>query len=269
MTITEFLRHLDREVPLSLAMPDDPVGLQIMPRNNQITTVAVAYELNERIVELAAEEDAELIIAFHPLIYPHISRITGATRVERTIVDLIDQRMGLYILHTAFDAHPRGTSRLLAEALGCRDISPMQPHPVHEEAGMGAVGTLVEPLTLEELARKVQQVCSASVVRVSCPPDGTLDGTVRRVAMLGGSGMSFYDEAFAVDADAYITGDVRYHAFHAANDRVPILDPGHAETEAYVVEGMAALVEEVAAELPGEIRVVRITETTNPVRYIV
>lgn len=85
--------------------------------------------------------------------------------------------------------------------------------------------------------------------------------------------MSFYGAAVAAGADAFITADVRYHAFHAANDSVPILDPGHAESEAFVVAGMARLVEKVAGEScggdSGGISVLSITETTNPVRYIV
>ena len=269
MTITEFIRHLNQEIPLSLAMPDDPVGLQVMPRNNQLTTVAVAYELNERIVEIAGEAGAELIVTFHPLIYPHLKRITGATRVERTIVDLIDQRIGLYVLHTAFDAHPAGTSHLLAKELGCSEISPLVPHPDRDGAGMGALGRLDSPTTIEKLAEALREVCSASVIRVSCPADGTLDGEVNTVAILGGSGMSFYDQALHSNADAYITGDVRYHAFHAANDGVPILDPGHAESEAFVVSGMARLINRVVDMLPQDITVLQITEPTNPVRYIV
>lgn len=269
MTIKEFIRHLDQEIPLSLAMQDDPVGLQIMPRNNRITTIAVAYELNERVVELAGEAGAEMIVAFHPLIYPHLSRITGATRVERTVADLIDQRIGLYILHTAFDAHPEGTSHILAKELGCTEAIPLVPHAQIPDAGMGAIGTFETPVTTAELAEKLKDVCEASVVRVSCPADGTLEGEIRKVAILAGSGMSFYEAARTSGADAFITGDVRYHAFHAANDGIPILDPGHAESEAFVVSGMARLINKVAESLSRDISVVQITEPTNPVRYIV
>ncbi len=269
MTIKEFTRHLDQEIPLAHAMPDDPVGLQVMPRNNQVTTVAVAYELNERIVELAGEAGAELIVAFHPLIYPHLKQITGSNRVERTVIDLIDQRIGLYVLHTAFDAHPQGTSHLLAKELGCTEIAPLIPHPEHSTAGMGALGTLASPCTLAELAENLRDACNASVVRVSCPADSSLEGEVSKVAILGGSGMSFYDAALRSGADAYITGDVRYHAFHAANDGVPILDPGHAESEAFVVSGMAKLIKNVVDSLSRDISILEITESTNPVRYIV
>lgn len=273
MTITEFIRHLNGEIPLELAMPDDPVGLQVMAEDRNLTTVAVAYELNAHIVEQAAAAGAELIIAFHPLIYPHLKRVAGTNRVERTVIDLIDRRIALYILHTAFDAHPQGTSNLLAAALGCENISPLVPHSTIRNAGMGAVGILPSPLSLQELAERLQRACGASVVRISGGPDGADEREIGKVAILGGSGMSFYNAAVASGADAFITADVRYHAFHAANESAAILDPGHAESEAFVVEGMARLVENVA-ETAGsgdseKISVVSIADSTNPVRYIV
>lgn len=273
MTITEFIRRLNGEIPLELAVPDDPVGLQVMAEDRELTTIAVAYELNARVVEEAAGAGAELIVAFHPLIYPHLKRVAGSNRVERTVIDLIRRRIALYVLHTAFDAHPQGTSRLLAEALGCNNIAPLLPHPSVEDAGMGAVGILPSPHTLQELAERLQRTCGAAVVRVSGEPGGSGEREITKVAILGGSGMSFYDAAVSCGADAFITADVRYHAFHAANDSVPILDPGHAESEAFVVAGMARLIEKTAGEnTDGDserISVVAITEPTNPVRYIV
>ena len=148
MRITHFLEHLDTVIPINLAMQDDPVGLQVMAEDRELTKVVVAYELNETIVLNAANEGAELIVAFHPLIYPHLRSITGKDRVERTVLRLIENRIGLYIVHTAFDAHPRGTSWLLANALGCTNIRPIVPNALLAGAGMGAVGKLIEPTPL-------------------------------------------------------------------------------------------------------------------------
>ncbi len=269
MTITRFLEHLDRTIPLRAAMQDDPVGLQVMAKDYPLTKIAVAYELNEAITAKAADMGAELIVAFHPLIYPHLRSITGKNRVERTVIDLLDNRIALYVLHTAFDAHPRGSSRLLAEGLGCTEMHPLVPDPVIEGGGMGTVGTFDVPLPLPTLALLLKEVCSASVVRMSVPPGKDEERMISSVAILAGSGMSFYKEAIASGADAFITADTRYHAFHAANDDIPILDPGHAESEAFVVQGMNGLIETCVEESGERIEVTTITDSTNPVRYIV
>ncbi len=268
MLISEFIRELDREIPLALAMQDDPVGMQVLPADREIETVAVAYEVDERVIAAAAEAGAGLIVAFHPLIYPSLRAVTSRTRVERSVIDLIKRDIGLYILHTAFDAHPEGTSVLLARALGLEGIAPLTPSPVMAGAGMGAIGAFGEPTTLYELTGRLRAVCRADVVRVSGGP-GTNDAPIGRVAILGGSGMSFYDAAVRAGADAFITADVRYHGFHAANDRIPVLDPGHAESEHLVAEGMAALIDRVARSSASAVGVVRLDVPTNPITYIV
>jgi dinuclear metal center YbgI/SA1388 family protein len=269
MYITEFIDIFNRELPLDLAMPDDPVGMQVMADDCVLTNIAVAYEVDERIVRLADQAGAGLIVVFHPLIYPALKRITTGTRVERTVIELIDRRIALYVVHTAFDAHHDGTSALLARKLGLGAIRPLVPDARYAGCGMGALGVLEEPLDVADLARRLQTACGAQGVRISLPADGRATRAVQNVAILGGSGMSFYEQAVRAGADALITADIRYHGFHAANDSIPVLDPGHAESEAFVTDGLAALVERALGGSVAGIRVVALRESTNPVRLIV
>ncbi len=269
MKITHFLEKLDEAIPLSFAMPDDPVGLQVMSEDRELSVIAVVYELSGEIVRQVKQIGAELIVAFHPLIYPHLSSITGKNRVEQIVIDLIQERSGLYVLHTAFDAHPKGTSHLLAKGLGCTEVRPLVPLPENQEAGMGAIGSFNQAIDIHELARRLKETCKAAVVRISHKPAESDNRKILSIGILGGSGMSFYDAAIDAGVDAFITAEARYHTFHAANDKIPILDPGHAESEAFVVNGMADLIGEMVLDLNQGIRVVRINEPTNPIQYIV
>ena len=135
MLIREFIDAFNDELPLALAMKDDPVGLQVLAAERELSSIAVAYEVDERVVAHAAEAGAELIIAFHPLIYPSLRQITSHTRVERSVVELIDRRIGLYIVHTAFDAHPDEPHlppppppEVPAPAFDFDDLPPLEPH---------------------------------------------------------------------------------------------------------------------------------------------
>ena len=76
-------------------------------------------------------------------------------------------------------------------------------------SGGGRVGELPEPMTLEAFAQRVARVLppTAQGVRVS----GDLTGLVRRIAVVGGSGDSFFDAVRAAAADVYVTGDLRHH----------------------------------------------------------
>lgn len=269
MRVGEFLKAFERTLPLSLAQADDPVGVQIMRGDDELSGVAVAYEVDESVVLRAYEAGANLIVAFHPLIYAPLRAITTARRVERTVIELIERRIALYVVHTAFDVHPRGTSALFGEAIGLRDIDPIVPDDSYRGSGMGAVGNLSERLSLGELAERVRQASGADVVRISARTEDDLERMIERVGIVGGSGMSFYDAAVAAGAEAFISADVRYHAFHAALDHIPVLDPGHAESEVFVVGGIVDLVQQTIEQSKLALAVIPLMESTNPVHYIV
>lgn len=266
---SRFIDLLECEFPLEMAMADDPVGVQVLAEDRPLELVAVAYEINEAIVRRADEAGAGMIVAFHPLIYPSVRRIAGGSRVERTIVELIQRRIGLYIVHTAFDAHPEGTSRALGMRLGLASLAPLVADPRRSDWGMGAVGELAHAMELDEFVSLLQGATGAMGVRVSQRHDAQSPKKVRRVAILGGSGMSFYQEAIRSKADIFVTADVRYHGFHEANDAIPIADPGHAESECLVVESLSEVITRVVTSNRAELQLMAINDPTNPVRLMV
>jgi putative NIF3 family GTP cyclohydrolase 1 type 2 len=131
---------------------------------------------------------------------------------------------------------------------------------------MGSVGTLANPIAIGELIQQVKTISGADVVRSSVASSS--ERRVQRIALLGGSGSSFYRDAVQSGADLFVTGDSKYHAFHAANDQIPLIDPGHAETERFVVPGMASLVRDAVSATAIDVPVIEIEQETNPVHYI-
>src|ERR1043165_9643696 len=121
MLITDFLHSLDQVVPLAAAGYErDAIGLQVgLERNTELKAALFAYEVTQDVIAEAKERSANLIVAFHPLIFPSIAAVTDATRTGVLIRALVKSDIALYVLHTAFDTHPDfGTSRLMADALG-------------------------------------------------------------------------------------------------------------------------------------------------------
>ena len=57
-----------------------------------------------------------------------------------------------------------------------------------------------------------------------------------RVALCGGAGAEFVREAVSRGADAFVTGDVKYHEFMDASERILIADIGHYESEHFTKE---------------------------------
>lgn len=90
--------------------------------------------------------------------------------------------------------------------------------------GLGRIGDLKHPMSLKELANHVKEVLRVPWVRVT--GDDTM--TIRRVAVLGGSGEGYFKAALNKGADAYITGDMTFHMAQDANEHgLSIIDPGH------------------------------------------
>ncbi|MGR5984908.1 Nif3-like dinuclear metal center hexameric protein [Bacillus cytotoxicus] len=57
---------------------------------------------------------------------------------------------------------------------------------------------------------------------------GRLDDKVRKVAVLGGDGNKFINQAKFKGADVYVTGDLYYHVAHDAMMLgLNVVDPGH------------------------------------------
>ncbi len=90
--------------------------------------------------------------------------------------------------------------------------------------GLGRVGRLEQSTTLEGLSERCKKVFDVPTVRVV----GSLDRTIKKVAVLGGSGSRYIHHAMRQGADVLITGDIDYHTAHdALAAGLCIIDPGH------------------------------------------
>ena len=94
--------------------------------------------------------------------------------------------------------------------------------------GYGRVGNLKNETTLNDFASLVSEKLNCTSLRAY----GELDKTIRRVAVCGGSGACFIEDALKAKADVYVTGDIKYHdAQKALELGLPLIDAGHFETE--------------------------------------
>lgn len=169
-----------------------------------------------------------LIFAHHPLIFSPLKSLrTGDAIAEIARLAFIHQ-IGVYTAHTNFDQVQHGTADVLAQLLGLKQVTPVIP--TQEGLGYGRVGELDPTLTLQELLSQIQtQLAPPSLI---FSPTNDLQQTVKRVAVLGGSGASFISSVVKTGAQAYLTSDCKFHQFQESRDRGLILiDAGHYATE--------------------------------------
>jgi dinuclear metal center YbgI/SA1388 family protein len=136
--------------------------------------------------------------------------------------------------------------------------------PLREGAlggGIGIVGELPEPLPLDRALDAVRRALRPSWIHVA----GPRRKTVRRVAIVGGSGAEFAFAAREAGADLYVTGDVKYHeALDAAAGDMPVADIGHASGERWILPEFRRV---IRARFPGAVSP-RVIMDEEPMRSV-
>ncbi|RKP55238.1 Nif3-like dinuclear metal center hexameric protein [Cohnella endophytica] len=90
--------------------------------------------------------------------------------------------------------------------------------------GLGRVGTLPAPESLDQFAERVKTAFGVPFVRMV--GDGAKP--IRKVAVLGGAGAKYVRHALFAGADVLVTGDIDFHtAQDALAAGLSIIDPGH------------------------------------------
>ncbi len=160
---------------------------------------------------------------------PTIGTRGAAELVTETRVEMVaPRRLRARVVAAVRDAHPYEEPAF--------DVLETASLPVG--TGLGRVGRLAEPMTLRAFGQRVAEVLPATVQGVRLA--GDLDATVSRVAVVGGSGDSMFDEVRAAEVDAFLTADLRHHpaseareraVFEAAGSRPFLVDVAHFASE--------------------------------------
>ncbi len=125
--------------------------------------------------------------------------------------------------------------------------------------GLGRYGDFEEALSEEDFLKLVKEKFNLSVIRHS-----SLRGKpVKRVGVLGGSGASGIGAAIRQKCDAYLTGDVKYHEFFQAENKMLLCDIGHFESEQFVTQQLF----DILSEKFPKFAILKTEENTNPVNY--
>lgn len=249
--------------PPSGAESWDRVGLITGSRTTPVTKILLAVDPVESVGAQAREIGAQMIITHHPLYLRGTSFVSEDDTKGRLISSLIRSGVALYNAHTNADVAHDGVAQALSDLFGVREAVPMVPGAT-EGVGLGRIGELEGPVSLAEFANLV-------AARLPKGPTGVLVGgdpskMVRRVAVSGGSGDSFLELAGALDADVFVTADLRHHpASEHLEDGGPALVCGsHWATEWPWLPVLATKLVQRAADNGVELEVVVSDLVTEP-----
>ena len=94
---------LNKWVPIELAEDWDNVGLQIMPKKQNLKKIMICLDPSQKVLEQAIKAGADMVLSHHPLIFKPIKKIVKEDPVSSLVYSFIENGMGLFVMHTNFD----------------------------------------------------------------------------------------------------------------------------------------------------------------------
>lgn len=259
MTIKNVTDYIEKIAPLHQAEDFDNVGLLIGNETTVVKGVLVTLDTLEETVDEAINKKCNLIVSFHPIIFSGLKKINGNCYVEKVVLKAIQNNIAIYATHTALDNSNVGVSAKMCEVLGLKNYNILVPKE-DENIGMGMIGDLPEPMEEDNFLEFTKKTFKTNGIRFS----SKIGKSLKKVAVLGGSGSFAISNAIQKKADVYISADFKYHDFFKAEGKILLIDVGHYESEQFTKN---LLVEYLTKKFTS-FAIILSEKSTNPIYYL-
>jgi dinuclear metal center YbgI/SA1388 family protein len=120
MKIKDIAAVVEEIAPIQLAQDWDNVGLLVGDPRSDVKNILLTIDITKEVLSEAIKQKAKLIIAYHPVIWDGLKKITtdGASNI---VYELIRNGIAVYSMHTALDSAMGGVNDSLAEIIGIQD----------------------------------------------------------------------------------------------------------------------------------------------------
>lgn len=126
MKLSEIMVLLETEAPLLLQEHYDNSGLLTGDKDMEISKALVTIDITEDVVNEAIEQNCNLIVSHHPLIFKPIKKIIPDNDLSRSLIKIIKNNIAVYAAHTNFDNIITGVNGKIAEKLGLINTKVLQ-----------------------------------------------------------------------------------------------------------------------------------------------
>ena len=241
MLCKEIVQVIEAAYPREAALDFDNVGLLAGRTEKEVERVYIALDATDAVIDRAVEAGADMLITHHPLIFSPLKKVTDEDFVSRRVVKLIQNDISYYAMHTNYDV--LGMAELAEKILGIRDseVLDITMEKDGKPEGIGRIGELEKPMTLEECCVYVKHKLNLGSLKVF----GDMQAEVSRLAISPGSGKTAIAAAIAKGADVLVTGDIGHHdGLDAVEQGLAVIDAGHYGTEYIFIDDMRRFLED-------------------------
>jgi len=240
MKILEIYEYLDKLSPFELQEPWDNSGLLIGDFKEEISKIALSIDVDEALIN--SLEKNTLLITHHPIIFGGLKQLEFSKYPANLIKKMIQKNISNIAMHTNFD-QTHLNEYVATEILG---------YKILKKDGFVAYFEIDEDF--EDFAKKV-----SSAFGLKCARTVKASTRVKKVALTTGSGCSLMR---SLNADCFLTGDVKYHdAMEAKSINLSLIDIGHYESEHFFAQILEKHLKILGLE-------VIIASSENPFTYI-
>lgn len=251
-SVADVYGFLDQRAPFSYQLDFDNAGFLVGREAAQVTSILVALDLTEEVLEEAIAKQVDLIVTHHPLIWGKLSAVTDRDLTGKKLLALLEHGIALISAHTNLDAVEGGVNTALAEAVGLKECVPLQEKGLDQRGkpyGIGRFGTLSEELSLTEFARRVKTGLGLEGVRMM-----DAGRPVHRVAVGGGACGGMLTDVMRAGCDTFVTSELKHDVYLEAKSRgINLIDAGHYGTEALVCPILVEWLQEAFPNLSVEL----------------
>lgn len=128
-TLREVVAVLDDLYDPSRAADWDAVGTVAGDPDQQVSSILLAVDPVQAVVDEAIADGVDLVLTHHPLWLRGVTSMSASTPKGRVVHDLIRHGIALHTCHTNADSPALGVSESMALALGLSELRPLDPDP--------------------------------------------------------------------------------------------------------------------------------------------
>lgn len=121
MKLSEIISKLEKRYPLYNKESWDNVGLLVGRKNKEVKKIQISLDVTSKVIEEAIKNNVDLIISHHPIIFSSLKEINDGTILGKKLMDLIENKIAVYSLHTNLDSTIFGLNDLVGEKLGLKN----------------------------------------------------------------------------------------------------------------------------------------------------
>lgn len=202
----EIIKRIENFAPLELAENWDCSGWAVEAASPEINKIMLCLTVTDDIVKQAKEQNCDMIISHHPLFF-----------VPFEWCD-----MNIYSAHTNLDRTEGGTTDTLINVLGLSKY----------KAEVGS-SSFLRYVDFEYSVKGFAELLSKVSPNLRYVNNKNIEN-INKIAFCSGSGSEFIKEAFENGADAFVTGDIKFHT--ALESKITVFDIGHFESEILILD---------------------------------